>query len=143
MSYVRILIHLVFCTKNREPLISDELLPGLLAHIKENARNKGTIVYELNGDKNHIHLLISLKTEQPVSQLAHLLKGESSFWINQNHLTKTKFHWTDEYFAVSIGESQKESLIRYIRGQKEHHRVKSFKEEYDEFIRKYNFNLRG
>jgi REP element-mobilizing transposase RayT len=69
-----------------------------------------------------------------------LLKGESSYWINKNKLIKTKFEWQDEYFAVSVSESAVKKVRDYIKNQEEHHRKKSFQEEYNEFMRVYGFD---
>jgi putative transposase len=69
----------------------------------------------------------------------HLIKGESSFWINKNKLTKEKFEWQDEYFAVSVSESVVDKVRDYIKKQEIHHEKKSFQEEYDEFISKFGF----
>ena len=68
-----------------------------------------------------------------------LIKGESSFWINKQELTKQKFEWQDEYFAVSVSESILDKVSDYIKNQEEHHKNKAFQQEYDEFISKYNF----
>ena len=68
-----------------------------------------------------------------------LIKGESSFWINKHQLTKQKFEWQDEYFAVSVSESMLEKVRYYIRNQEEHHKKVTFQEEYDDFISKYGF----
>ena len=68
-----------------------------------------------------------------------LLKGESSFWINKNHLCKTKFEWQDEYFAVSVSESTLESVRKYIANQEEHHRTKSFDGEFEDFLKRAGF----
>lgn len=70
-----------------------------------------------------------------------LIKGESSFWINKHGLTKEKFEWQDEYFAVSVSESQLNRVREYIKNQENHHQKKSFQNEYDEFISKYGFVL--
>ena len=68
-----------------------------------------------------------------------LIKGESSFWINKNELTKNKFQWQDEYFAVSVSESIIDKVRDYIKNQETHHDKKTFEEEYDEFILKFGF----
>ena len=68
-----------------------------------------------------------------------LIKGESSFWINKNELTKNKFQWQDEYFAVSVSESIIDKVRDYIKNQETHHAKKTFEEEYDEFILKFGF----
>ena len=72
-----------------------------------------------------------------------LLKGESSHWINKHDLIKMKFEWQDEYIAVSVTESNIEIVQRYILNQEEHHRKKSFVEEFDEFMKKYGENIRS
>jgi putative transposase len=69
-----------------------------------------------------------------------LLKGESSFWINKNKVVRKKFEWQNEYFAVSVSESAVNRVRAYIRGQEDHHKKKSFEEEYQEFMRKYKFD---
>jgi len=68
-----------------------------------------------------------------------LIKGEVSHWINKNRITKTKFEWADEYFAVSVGESQLNRVREYIKNQEKHHRRRTWQEEYEEFIAKYGF----
>jgi putative transposase len=68
-----------------------------------------------------------------------LLKGESSFWINKHKLCKQKFEWQDDYFAVSVSESILDRVREYIKNQETHHKKKSFKQEYNEFIEKYGF----
>jgi REP element-mobilizing transposase RayT len=141
MSWVRVWIHLVFSTKNREPYLnSKELREKVFNHIKENAKEKNIWLEDLNGYKEHIHCLISLNKEQSISKIAQLIKGESSFWINKNKLIKGKFFWQDDYWAVSVSESHIESVKKYISEQEEHHRIKSFSEEVDEFMKKYGWN---
>lgn len=70
-----------------------------------------------------------------------LIKGESSFWINKNNLVQGKFEWADEYFAVSVGESQINVIREYIRKQEEHHQKKTWEEEYNEFMENYGFRI--
>jgi len=139
MSYVRIWVHSVWGTKNRFPFIIHSNKQEILNHIKENARIKGIYIDSINGDREHIHCLISLKAEQSISKVLQLVKGESSFWINKNEIAKHKFEWADEYYAVSISESQLSKVRDYIKNQEEHHKVKTWKVECDEFIEKYGF----
>jgi NRPS condensation-like uncharacterized protein len=72
-----------------------------------------------------------------------LLKGESSHWINEHNLTKLKFEWQDEYIAVSTSESNIGIVQKYILNQDEHHRKRTFAEEYDEFIKEFNAQIRS
>ncbi len=139
MPFTKIWIHLIWSTKNREKLISKELKQILLQHIKENARLKEIFIDTLNCVQDHIHLLISLGREQTISKIVMLIKGESSNWVNKNKLLKGKFEWQDEYIAVSVSESQVDKVREYINNQEEHHRIKSFEEEYNLFLKKYHF----
>jgi len=140
MGYIKIWIHLVWTTKNREPLLSKEIRHSLFEHIRENAKSKDIFIDFINGHVEHIHCLISLKSGQTIDKILMLLKGESSYWINKNKMVKTKFEWQDEYFAVSVSESAVNKVRDYIKNQGEHHKKKSFQEEYDEFMIKYGFD---
>lgn len=140
MSWVRIWVHLVFSTKNREPFLnSKELRKKVFQHIKENAKEKDIWLDCVNGYSDHTHCLVSLNKEQSISKVAQLIKGESSFWINQNKLVEGKFIWQDDYWAVSVSESHLEQTRQYIFNQEEHHRKTTFKEEVDDFMKKYGW----
>ncbi|MFC2084209.1 IS200/IS605 family transposase [Bacteroidota bacterium] len=142
MSWIRIWIHLVFSTKNREPhLASKEKRDTIIEHIKTNAKKKEIWLEEINGYKEHIHCLISLGREQTISKISQLIKGESSKWINNEKLTKTKFAWQDDYWAVSVSESHIKDVKEYIRKQEEHHKTISFTKEVDEFMKKYGWKF--
>jgi putative transposase len=134
MSFVKIWVYLVFATKNREPLLNKELRHNLVNHIIENCKEKDIFLQAINGYTEHIHCLISLGKDQSVSKICQLIKGECSFWINKNNITSEKFIWQDDYFAVSISESQVEAVTKYIKNQEAHHSRNSFSEEVDEFM---------
>lgn len=110
MSYVRIMVHLIWSTKDRQPLINAGLKDSLLNHIKANSIEKGIFVDTLNCVADHVHLLISLGADQSISKLVQLLKGESSHWMNKQRLVKGKFEWQNDYFAVSVSESSVEKV---------------------------------
>ncbi len=142
MPYIKVYIHFVWSTKNREPFLDTrELRQKVWHHIKENAKGKGIFIDFINGYQEHCHCLISLGSDQTIEKTMQLIKGESSFWINKNNLTKGKFGWQDEYFAVSVSESVIDRVREYIKNQEEHHSHKSFNEEYDEFIGRYGFEI--
>ena len=109
-------------------------------HISENAKEKGIYIDFINGYSDHCHCLISLGADQNIQKIMQLIKGESSFWINKNRLTKEKFEWQDEYFAVSVSESIIDKVRDYIKNQETHHKKKTFQEEYDDFIIKFGFD---
>jgi REP element-mobilizing transposase RayT len=140
MPYIAIWIHAVWATKNRERIITRELKQELLAHMEENAKSKKIYINEINCEPEHVHALISLSGDQSISDVMQLIKGESSYWTNQNKKTKVKFGWQDEYFAVSVSKSQIASVKKYILDQEEHHRRKSYAAECEEFISKYGFD---
>lgn len=102
-------------------------------------QGKGIFIDFVNGYSDHCHCLVSLGIDQSIQKVMQLIKGESSFWINKNELTKEKFEWQDEYFAVSVSESMLDKVRAYIKNQEEHHNKKTFQEEYEEFITKYGF----
>ena len=142
MSYIKIMVHLLWSTKNRVPLINEKLKARLINHIKENSIEKGIFIDTINCVADHIHILISLGSEQTISKVSQLIKGESSNWINKEKILKGKFEWQNDYFAVSVSESMIERVRKYIRNQEEHHKKKTFAEEYEDFIRKYGFELK-
>lgn len=142
MPLIKIYIHFVWSTKNRIPFLdTKEIRQQVWQHIRENAKEKGIFIDFINGYSDHCHCLISLGVDQTIIKTMQLIKGESSFWINKNNLTKQKFEWQDEYFAASVSESMVERVRNYIKNQEEHHKRKNFQEEYDEFIRRYNFKI--
>ena len=143
MPFIKVWIHLVWSTKNREPYLDKSIRQNVFAHIKENARKKDIYIDFINGYTDHIHCLISLGLDQTIAKTVQLLKGESSFWINKQQLTKQRFEWQDEYFAVSVSESVVDRVRDYIRNQEEHHKHKTFQQEYEEFISKYGFEKFG
>lgn len=142
MSWIRIWVHLVFSTKNREAFfVSKEKREKVIEHIKLNAKQKDIWIEEIGGHIDHIHCLISLGRDQTISKSSQLIKGESSKWINDEKLTNTKFSWQDDYWAVSVSESHLKDVKDYIRNQEEHHKTKSFAEEVDEFMKKYGWKF--
>jgi REP element-mobilizing transposase RayT len=141
MSIIKIYIHFVWSTKNRVPYLSTpELRYKVWNHIKENAKEKGIFIDFINGYSDHCHCLVSLGVDQNIQKIMQLIKGESSFWINKNQLTKEKFEWQDEYFAFSVSESVIDKVRDYIKNQEEHHKRKTFEEECDEIFTKFGLN---
>ena len=138
MSYVKIILHCVWSTRNRQPLLSDcSQRKTLFAHICANAKEKGIWVSLVGGYVDHLHLILYLGKDQIPSKILQLIKGEASHWFNQQYAQRLE--WQDDYFTVSIGESQLTAVSNYILNQEEHHRHKSFQEEYEEFMRVYKF----
>jgi REP element-mobilizing transposase RayT len=140
VSYIRIWIHVIWSTKNGERIISKDLKKKLLSHIRENAKKKKIHIDFMDCVEDHVHILISLGSDQNISKIIQLIKGESSYWVNNNKLVNSKFEWQDDYFALSVSESMVDKVRDYIKNQEEHHRKQSFTEEYNAFIKRYGFD---
>ena len=145
MPQIKIYIHFVWSTKNRIPfLATKDMRRAVWIHIRENSRKKGIFVDHIDGYSDHCHCLVSLGGNQTVENIMHLLKGESSYWINRNPdfkdlLKGQKFEWQTEYFAVSVSESIVPRVRNYIQRQEKHHARKTYHDEIEELIEKYQF----
>ena len=115
----------------------DQIRDEVISHIRENAKLKDIYIDHINGYQEHIHAIISLGGKQNTSDIMQKIKGESSYWINKNKLTRLKFEWQDDFYSVSIGMSQLEHLREYIRNQVDHHQKVSFQEELNKIIEEY------
>ena len=141
MPYTKVCIHYVWATKYRKPMLTSSLRNGLFAHIRENARSKKIHIDRLNGHLDHVHCLIWLKPTQTIDEIAKLLKGESAHWFNnRSEIQDVKLQWQSDYFAISVSESIVPRVRAYIDNQEAHHRKKTFAEEYNEFMERYDFN---
>jgi len=139
MPWVKVWIHFVWATKNREPFLTDEIRDRVFHHIRENAKEKEIYIDFIGGYVDHVHCLIALGADQTIEKIMQLIKGESSVWINKTNLCKTKFEWEDEYFAVSVSETFVDTVRNYIASQEEFHRSKSFDTEFKGFMRRAGF----
>lgn len=143
MSFVKIWVHLVFSTKYRKPLLTREIRYDVHKHIMTNCKKNEIFLQAINGYSEHLHCLLSLGKDQCISNVTQLIKGESSFWINRNKLTAEKFSWQDDYYAVSVSESQVQKVITYIKNQEAYHTRKLFSEEINNFMTKYGWVKSG
>jgi putative transposase len=129
MSWIRIWVHLVFSTKFHEQYLTKEIRKLLFRHILENAVKKNIWIDRIGGYNDHVHCLISLRGEQTISRVAQMIKGESSFWLNDNYFKHGIVLWQDDFWAVSVCESHIKSLRKYIENQEKHHKDCSFEDE--------------
>lgn len=137
MALVKNWLHCVWGTKNRIPFLGGRVKFDIIEHIRANAKRKGIYIDTINGYKDHLHCLISLNPDQTLAKVIQLIKGESSYWINKSRLVRNKFEWADEYFAVSVSESDLDRVRLYIKNQELHHQKLSQDEEYQAFLRDY------
>ena len=138
MSYISIWLHCVWSTKNRIPFLTDRIRAEVISHIYQNAKLKGIYIDQMNGYDEHLHALISMGGTQNISEIMQKIKGESSFCINKNKLTRLKFEWQDDFYCVSIGQSQMVSLKEYISNQELHHKKVTWEEELEKLMKENN-----
>lgn len=136
-AYSRCWVHLVWGTLNRERILNEEARRRVSAYLSEYAESKGLYMKVNWVNADHVHALIDLPTGQTIEEVVQLLKGSSSHWINENGLVPGKFAWGRGYGAFSVSQSAVDEVAKYIAGQAEHHRVKTFPEEYEKFVRAY------
>jgi REP element-mobilizing transposase RayT len=136
-SYVSNLVHYIFSTKERFPFIDQELESRLWSYMGGIARENGMKALAVGGTTDHAHALISLSATLSVAKGIQLIKGGSSKWVHDQWPKHRKFEWQDGYGAFSISASQTKSVITYINGQKEHHRKRTFEEEFLQFLDNY------
>lgn len=139
-TYSKIYIHIVFAVKNRNSLIQSAWEERLYRYITGIIQNKGHKMIRVNGIANHIHFLIGMNPSGCLSDLIREIKKLSNEFIKENKFTKYKFAWQEGYEAFSYSHSQLDDVIRYISNQKKHHRKKTFKEEYIQFLKKFKID---
>ena len=134
-TYTSLYIHCIFSTKNRLPLIVPEIQDRLWPYMAGIAKNNNLKALAVGGMPDHIHILLSLPATITVSKVIQMIKGNSSKWINDTFETPSRFSWQRGYGAFSINFSILSDSIHYIQNQAVHHRRKSFKEEYLDFLK--------
>jgi len=137
-TYTKIHLQLVFAVKFRDGLIQEPWKDELYKYITGIIQNHNHKVLIINGMPDHIHILIGYRPTQALPDLLQDIKGDSSKWINSKNLIKGKFQWQEGYGAFSYSTSQLPEVINYIKNQEEHHKKKTFLEEYEEFLKKFN-----
>ena len=139
-TYTQIYIQTVFAVQGRQSLIRNEWRDELFKYITGIVRNQDQKLYVINGTPNHIHLLLSLKPTVTLSDLIRDIKANSSKFINEKRWVMGEFQWQEGFGAFSYGHSQLDSVIAYINNQDEHHRKKTFEEEYLALLKKFNID---
>ena len=137
-TYTQIYIHAVFAVQNRLLLIQKQWEDELQKYITGIVTNKGHKLLQIGGMPDHVHLFLGMNPTQSLSNLMQDIKSGSSYWINQKQLVMGKFSWQEGYGAFSYGKSQKESVIKYIQRQEDHHKKRDFAEEYLELLKLFD-----
>lgn len=140
-TYTQLHIHIVFAVQNRKSLIRPEWANDLYKYITGIIQIHKHRVLQINGMPDHVHILLGLRPSQALSELMKQVKQDSSKWINQQGYVRGKFSWQTGYGAFSYSKSQLPQVIRYIQNQKDHHKTKSFQEEYLEFLKAFQIDF--
>lgn len=141
-TYTQLYAHVVFTVKGRNNLISNQWKERLYQYITGIITNKNQKLMIINGMPDHVHLLIGFKPDCNLSDLVRDIKANSSKWINENGFVNEKFEWQSGFGAFTIGQSQIQRVVKYILNQEEHHRKKSFREEYMAFLNAYGIDFK-
>ena len=137
-SLARLHIHLVFSTKNRERIITDDVRSPLHAYMATVLQNLGCAPVLINSVEDHAHLLFDLARTVSISQVVEEVKKSSSKWIKTQGQEFAGFAWQAGYGAFAVSESNVGTVRTYIANQREHHRTKTFQEEYRVFLERHN-----
>ena len=129
-TFSQITIHAVFAVKYRENFISKNWRDDLHQYISGIITNKGSKSFAVGGWQDHTHILFGMPVTTCIADFMSAVKANSSKWINEQHFVKGKFQWQAGYAAFSYAKSQRDIVIKYIINQEEHHRTKTFREEY-------------
>jgi REP element-mobilizing transposase RayT len=136
-SYSQILLHVVFGTKGRERLLVREVRHELFPFMESVIREIGGTALALGGTLDHVHLLVRISAAHCAADLVNKIKANSSHWIHERWATRRRFAWQTGYAAFSVSPSNAPAVIRYIEDQENHHRKKSFREEYLSLLKKH------
>jgi REP element-mobilizing transposase RayT len=140
-TYTQIFYHVVFAVKGRANLISSIWKDELYKYISGIVTNQGQKLYIVNGMPDHIHILVSCKPNMNLSNFVKEIKEHSSKYINENGFIQGKFNWQEGFGAFSVSFKNVEQVVNYIKNQEKHHEVKSFKDEYLEFLKEQNIDF--
>jgi REP element-mobilizing transposase RayT len=140
-TFSQIYIQAVFAVKNRNAIIQPEWESELYKYITGIVQNKEQKMLAINGTNNHIHILIGMKPTCCLSDLIREIKKSSNAFIKEKRFTRYSFQWQEGYGAFSYSHSALNNVIQYIQNQKEHHKKKTFKEEYIDFLKKFNIKF--
>ena len=139
-TYTQLYIQIVFTVKGKQNLIAKKNREELHKYITGIITNRQQKLLAIFAMPDHIHLLVNIKPNITISDLVRDIKSNSSKFINDNKWVKGKFSWQEGFGAFSYAKSNVDNVVKYILNQEEHHKVKSFKEEYIDFLEKFNVN---
>lgn len=137
-TYSQITIQLIFAVKSRDAMILPAFKERLYKYITGIVTNQKQKMLAINGTHNHIHMLLGISPDIRISDLVRDIKSDSSLFINENKLSRFRFYWQEGFGAFSYSKEQRDSVIKYIMNQEEHHRKRTFREEYIELLKQFD-----
>jgi len=140
-TFTNLLFHIVFSTRDRAPLITPQLRPELFNYIGGILREQGGILLEIGAMEDHVHLLVKIRADQSVAEIVRLIKANSSKWLNEKPDSSSRFEWQGGYGAFTVSESQVPAVRKYILAQEEHHKTKSFQDQFIEMLNRHGLKF--
>jgi putative transposase len=136
-SLSKVILHIIFSTKDREPWLESNLRPRVHSYLATICRDLGADLVRVGGVADHVHVVTNLPRTPSQAQLIEQIKKFSSKWLKTVDARYRGFFWQRGYGAFSVSPSQLEQLLRYVEAQREHHRTRTFQEEYRQFLRRH------
>jgi REP element-mobilizing transposase RayT len=140
-TFTQLYIQLVFSPKHRDRLLIEQYRPRIFEYLSGITTNLGHKSIIINGVSDHVHLFLGLNPKISISETVKELKRSSSIFINERRFFHEKFEWQEGYGGFSYGKSQVENVYNYILNQEKHHQKRTFREEYLEFLKKYEIEF--
>jgi len=140
-SLSKVILHIIFSTKDREPWLDSNVRPRMHAYLATICRDFGGALTHVGGVADHVHIVTTLPRTLSQAQLVEDIKKTSSKWIKALDARYRGFFWQRGYGAFSVSPSHLETVVRYITDQLGHHRTRTFQEEYRELLRKYGIDF--
>jgi putative transposase len=140
-SLSKVILHIIFSTKNREPWLDSDVRPRMHAYLATICRDLGAELVHVGGVADHVHIVTTLPRTLSQAQLIEQIKKASSKWIKPFDTRYRDFFWQKGYGAFSVSPSQLEAVLQYIETQQEHHRTRTFQEEYRELLRRHGIDF--
>ena len=140
-TFTNLLFHMVFSTRDRAPLITPQLRPELFNYIGGILREQGGVLLEIGATEDHMHLLVKIRADQSVAEIVRLIKANSSKCLNERPDSESRFEWQGGYGAFTVSESQVSAVRKCILAQEEHHKTRSFQEEFIEMLNRHGLKF--
>jgi putative transposase len=140
-SLSKVIFHIIFTTKDREPWLDSSIRPRMHAYLATVCRDLGAVFVHVGGVADHVHIVTTLPRILSQAQFIEQLKKASSKWIKELGPRYRGFFWQRGYGALSVSPSQLDSVLKYIKQQQEHHRTRTFQEEYRDLLRKHGVDF--